>query len=291
VRARLNAWRQLVAESWRVFSDRGGRLLAAAIAYYALLSLVPAFVIAIQFAALFTDRDTARATLLVHVGRWVGPSGSATVGYLLERAENASSSASVIGAAIMIYGATRLFANLTRALDILWGVTPQVDITLPARAEQVLRRRLLAFAMVLGIGVILAVLIGAQMALAAARETTGVGSHAIERIAESVLSFAITTALFAIIFGVLPSTRVPWRDAVVGGFRTAALFTAGSLLVSAYVAHKAADSSFGAATSVVLLLLWLHYAAHAFFFGAALTATRTARRALPAGPGAGSIES
>ncbi len=278
---RLASWRALVAASWRTFSDRGGRLLSAAVAYYALLSLVPAFVIAVQIAALFTDEQRARAILLVHVGRWVGAAGATTVGDLLAHAENAGTRVSVLGAAALVYGATRLFANLTRALDILWGVRAPTDITLPERAAGVLRRRLLAFSLVVGIGLLLATLVGAQMLLAAARETTGLGHGAWERVVETVLSFGVTIGLFATIFGVLPTARVPWRDALVGGFWTALLFTVGSLLVSAYVGHKAGDSTFGAATSVVLLLLWLHYAAHAFFFGAALTATRAAGRQVP----------
>jgi membrane protein len=98
---------------------------------------------------------------------------------------------------------------------------------------------------------------------------------------EATLSFAVTTGLFAALFAVLPSAKVRARDALVGGFWTALLFTAGSLLVSAYVGHKAGDSSFGAATSVVLLLLWVHYASHAFFFGAALTATLSKARGSP----------
>jgi membrane protein len=277
--ARLSAWRVLVAASWRTFSARGGRLLSAAIAYYALLSLAPGFVIAVQVAAVFTDEALARAVLLRHIARWVGPAGASTVGELLLRAEEAGAGASVVGALVLAYGATRLFANLTRALDILWGVEPEGDRALHERALGVLRRRLLAFGLVAGIGLVLAALIGAQVVLAAARETTGLGHGVLEHVFESVASFGLTIGLFTTIFGVLPTARVPWRDALVGGFWTAALFTVGSLLVSAYVGRKAGDSTFGAATSVVLLLLWLHYAAHAFFFGAALTATRAAARA------------
>lgn len=293
---RLAAWRELVTTSWRTFSERGGPLLSAAVAYYALLSLVPAFVIALQIAALFTDEADARATLVSHVGRWAGPVGASTVADLLTHAERAGTRVSLLGAAALAYGATRLFASLTRALDILWGVRPPADATLPERILGVVKRRLLAFAFVLGIGVLLAALVGAQVVLATAREHAGIDHGAAARLVESAIAFGAAAGLFAVIFRVLPSAEVPLRDALVGGFWTAALFTLGSLLVSAYVAHKAGDSTFGAATSVVLLLLWVHYAAHAFFFGAALTATRAGllgggtAGALPAEAARGTIE-
>lgn len=290
--ARVAAWRALAADAWRSFSERGGRLFAAALAYYALLSLVPAFVIALQVAAIFTDEETARATLLHHVARWIGGPGAATVGELLAQAQRGGGRVGAVGAVALVWAATRLFANLTRALDTLWAVPIDPGDTLPRKATRWVRRRLLAFLLVVGIGLLVAALSVVQMGIAAAREATGSFDVGGLRAVESVIAFGVTASLFAVIYAVLPTVRVPWRDAAVGGLWTAALFTAGSMAVTTYVAHKATDSSFGAASSVVLLLLWVHYAAHAFFFGAALTAARARRRgALPALAGGASMAS
>ena len=284
------AWRGLAADAWRSFSERGGRLFAAALAYYALLSLVPAFVIAVQVAAVFTDEATARTTLLHHLARWVGPRGAATIGDLLEHAGAAGGEVGVVGAVALVWAATRLFAGLTRALDTLWAVPSPVEDTIPRKAGRWVRRRLLAFVLVLAIGLLVAALSLLQVLLAAAREATGTFDVGALRAFESVLAFSLAAVLFAVIYAVLPSVRVPWRDAAVGGLWTAAIFTAGSTAVSSYVAHKATDSSFGAASSVVLLLLWVHYAAHAFFFGASLTEARARRRgALRAPAGAATM--
>lgn len=286
------AWRGLAADAWRTFSERGGRLFAAALAYYALLSVVPAFVIAVQVAAIFTDEATARATLLHHVARWVGQAGAATVGELLVHGERAGGEVGVIGAAALVWAATRLFAGLTRAIDTLWAVPAPVDDTIPRKAGRWVRRRLLAFLLVVGIGLLVAALSVFQLLVAAVHDATGSFDVGALRALESLVAFAIAAVMFAVIYAVLPSTPVPWRDAAVGGLWTAAIFTAGSLAVSSYVAHKATDSSFGAASSVVLLLLWVHYAAHAFFFGASLTAARARRRgALPAAAGAATMRS
>ncbi len=281
---RVVAWRELAAEAWRSFSERGGRLFAAALAYYALLSLVPAFVIALWVAAIFTDEATARSTLLHHVARWIGTAGAETVGDLLAQAQRGGRHVGVVGVVALVWAATRLFANLTRALDTLWAVPAPVKDTLPRKATRWARRRALAFLLVIGIGLLVAALSLVQMLLAAAREATGTFDVGALRVFESGIAFGVTAAMFTVIYAVLPSARVPWRDAAVGGLWTAALFTAGSMVVTTYVAHKATDSTFGAASSVVLLLLWVHYAAHAFFFGAALTAARARRRGALSAP-------
>ena len=272
----------LVRDAARTFSERNGRVLAGAVAFYTLLSSVPLLVIALRVAALVTGEAAARATLLVHVDRWFGRGGVETVTDWLGHAQAASHGTSALGALAFAYGSTRLFANLTRAFDILWAVPTPVETTLRQRAQRFLLHRLVAFGLVLAVGVVLVALVFAHALLAAARELVPLSALPLDRAGELGLSFLTTTLVFAALFWALPSTRVRVRDALRGGLLTAALFTVGALGVGFWVAHKAAESPFGGATSLVVFMLWVHYAAHVFFFGAVLTHELAVRDQTPA---------
>jgi membrane protein len=266
-----------LSEAWVAFSTRGGRILSAALAYYALLSLGPVFLLSLKFAAIFTDAHTARATLLEHVARWVGQSGADTVGKLLLSVRKTGAGTNVLGLAILVYGSTRLFANLSKALDILWGTQARVETTWGGRAKRVAGGRVAGVFFVIGVGILLVGLAFAHGLIARARELSPIDVPTFSHALEAAISFGATTLIFTAVFKVLPTARVPLTDAAIGGAITAVLFTVGSLLVTAYVAHKS-DSTFGQAASVIMLLLWLHYSAHAFFFGAAITGVHARRR-------------
>lgn len=255
-------------EAARLFQRRGGRLLSGAIAFYALLSIIPMLIIVLHVASGLTDERDSRLLLVREIARWVGDSGAATLVELLDRARQThqGATASLLSTALVLYGSTRLWSQLQRALDILWGAEkPESDSTAGSVLRQ-LRKRLLAFGLVLFTGVALAGLVVGHTVQARLHLTEGSS-----RVLETLGSFSITTLLFTLIFQVLPHARVRPRDALRGGLLTALLFTFGSLLVSTYVAHKAAHSAYGAAGSLVMLMLWVHYSAHVFFYGAALT--------------------
>lgn len=269
------ATKDVLRDAWRSFSSQGGRLLAAAIAFNSLLSLVPLFVLAVHFAALFTDQEVARKALIGNVARWVGVQGASTIEDLLARAQASGKHATIVGAIVLIWGSTRLFGALRRALDTLWGTAPALEDTMRNKAERFLEHRLRGFAFVVAIGLLLVVLVFAQAAISMARQWTDMPF--LGHLAEIGLSFAVTTMLFAAIFRVLPTKAVPLKDAAIGGLITSLLFTLGAVLTGAYVAHQATTSPFGAASSIVLLLVWVHYSAHSFLFGAAITAARAKR--------------
>lgn len=281
--AALEDARELAREAYRIFSDRGARLLAASIAFYALLSVVPILVIALRVAGLFVGPTELDSTLRAQLLSWVGAEGGETLLSLVSstRAPSHSSLTSLAGLIVLVYGATRLFSQLTRALDLLWNTEP------PARPEGwlargllQLRKRALAFAMVLGVGVLLILLVLLHTALAAARHAVAADVSLGLRLVEVVGSFALTTLLFFMVFRVLPRTPVTSRDALVGGAVTAVLFTVGSLLVTAYLTYRDL-SVYGTAGAIVMLMLWAHYSAHAFFLGAAFTRAHSLRRSSP----------
>jgi membrane protein len=266
----------LLQAAFRVFSTRAGRILAGALAFSTLLSVVPLLVIALRVASLIIDGEVAHATLVESVARWVGPEGARTLDQWVLAAASSGKGVGLLGAAVLAYGSTRLFATLTRAFDMLWGVDTLADSTWKEKAESFIARRLFAFGLVLVVGVMLVALVLSHALLEAARDFSA--TVPIARVLEYLVSFVTTAALFSALYIVLPSKRVPLKIAAAGGVATALLFTVGAVLVGAYVGHKGSDSPFGAASSLVLLLLWVHYSAHTFLYGAAITVVLTERK-------------
>jgi membrane protein len=278
-------WSETLRATWRTFSDRNGRLFAGAIAFYALLSIVPTFVIALRLAGLATNEAVARRTLLDNVARWVGASGSETIGNMLSAAERggAEKSASIASTLVLLYASTRLFSQLTRALNMMWDVKKPSAHDLRAKAFREARKRGAGFLMIGGVGLLLTLLVVAKIALATAQNTLdpSLAAGPLWPLFESFFSYVTCAALFAAVFWVLPNARLATRDLLLGAAVTAALFSVGATLISMYVARKGSHSVYGAATSVVLLLLWVHYSAQVFFLGAAFTATHARAQGRP----------
>ncbi|MBI3203845.1 MAG: YihY/virulence factor BrkB family protein [Myxococcales bacterium] len=279
--ARLaTAW-ALSRDAARIFSQRGARLMSGSVAFYALVSVVPILVIALELAALVVDEQQARSTTAVELESWVGRSGAATLLSLVGAVRGSSHSTltSVLGALVLVYASTRLFTQLTTALDLLWETPPEPDPKdFAERVRRQAKRRGLAFAMVILVGVSLTATVLLHAGLAAGRRAAGLDVP-VSRLVEAPASLVLTSLLFAAMFRLLPRGRVRLPDALVGGAVTSILFTAGALLVTAFVARR--DTTvYGAAASLVVLLLWMHYSAQAFFFGAAFTVAHARRRDL-----------
>lgn len=271
MRALFDEIRLLLTEALRIFSVRGGRVLSGALAFSAILSVVPLLLLALRVASLVIGEAEAKATLSAHLQHWVGEVGAQNIAEWLGRTKGESSGASVIGAVVLVYGSTRLFSTLNRSFDLLWGIDPLANSTLRDRARHFIVRRGLSFLLVVFVGVMLVGLTCGHAILETLRQYEDVFVVPVRRWLEYLVSFSATTALFAVLFRVVPSERIDLKVAGIGGLVTALLFTLGTALVGGYIAHKAVESVFGAATSVVLLLLWTYYSAHVFFYGAALT--------------------
>lgn len=284
LRELLGTGRDVGREAFRIFSERGARLMSGSIAFYALVSVVPILVIALHVASLFVDSREADAAIASELARWVGARGAQTIGASIAavRSQSGTGLTSVVGVLVLIYASTRLFAQITTALDLLWETPPAPrPASLLERARRQVSRRGLAFLMVLGIGLLLIGTVLFHGALAAARHAVGLEAP-VSRLIEMPVSLLLTALLFAAMFRFLPRARVESRDALLGGLVTSVLFTLGSWAITAYVAHSDA-SVYGAAASIVMLLVWVHYSAQAFFLGAAFTAVSSRRRArLPA---------
>lgn len=285
--------RALLRDTYRTFSRRGGRVLGGAIAFYSMLSIAPLLVIAVHVAGVLTTADRARDALVSDLARWIGEDGARTIAAMLARAERSDrgSLSSVLSGALLLYAATQLFGALQFSLHQIWGVQTRSFDGIRAKAMGQLRKRSLQFLMVLLVGAVIVGLVVVKATLAAASDVIG-GRLAISsawHVLEVVASFAITTALFAAIFRLLPEVVMDARDVLLGALVTSFMFTAGTTAVGVWLGRKGIESTWGAAASIVMLLLWVHYSAQIFFFGAAFTEARARRRGRPIAPNEHSV--
>jgi membrane protein len=245
---------------------------AAALAYYAALSISPLLIIGIAIAGLVFGPDHVRVQVMDQVEQLVGPGGAEVIGSMLKSAHSKSGGiiASTIGLGTLLFGAGGVFVELQDALNDFWGVEPRPGVGI----WDFVRNRLLSFAMVLGIGFLMLVSLLLSTAIAAfGGFVTGLlpSFDVAAQFINALLSLGIITVLFALIYKVLPNVDLHWRDVWTGAFTTAALFTVGKFLIGFYLGRASTASPYGAAGSVIVILLWVYYSALIVYFGAELT--------------------
>ena len=247
--------------------------MGAALAYYTLFSLAPLLLIAVSIAGLVFGADAARGEIFGQLKDVVGDEGAAATQALLQSLNRPAQGlvGTVVGLATLLIGATSVFGELQNSLDRIWRAPPRGG---GVGVWSLLRARLLPFGMVLGIGFLLVVSLLASAVIAAfgKRYANAFGGWAI--VAEAlnfVLSFAVTTALFAMIYKILPRVRIGWRDVWIGAAVTALLFSLGKSLIGLYLGRSGVVSGFGAAGSLILVIVWTYYSAQVFLLGAEFT--------------------
>ncbi|HVT39297.1 MAG TPA: YihY/virulence factor BrkB family protein [Gemmatimonadaceae bacterium] len=246
--------------------------LGAAIAYYSILSMAPLVVLVLAIVALIFGRAAAKNQLLAQVGAMMGAQGAETVKALIEHAQEPASGAlaSVLGILTLLLGASAVFGELRSALNKIWDVTPAADDGLWATVKQ----RFFSFGMVLAVGFLLLVSLLLSSVLTALSNFFG-GFLSIPRFLLSIFDLVISLAgiavSFALIFRYVPNRRIPWKDLWVGAIFTALLFTIGKFLIGLYIGNAAVGSAYGAAGSLVIVIVWVYYSALIFLFGAEFT--------------------
>ena len=252
--------------------DDYAQSMGAALAYYTMFSMAPLLLIVISIAGLVFGDEAARGEIFSQLEGMLGPSGALAVQGLLESVRNPSESvtATVFGVVLLLIGATSVFGELQDALDRIWRA--------PVRAWEsgwwrLVRARLLSFGMILGIGFLLIVSLVASAALAALQKWWGpvLSDWAAANIIEVVLSFLVTTVAFAMIYKIVPRVPIHWKDVWIGAATTSMLFTVGKLLIGVYIGRSGIASGFGAAASLVVVLVWVYYSAQIFLLGAEFT--------------------
>jgi len=277
--------------------DHNAPRLGAAIAYYSVLSVAPALVIALAITGAAFGKRASDGEIFWQIQDVVGPQIAAVIESILRSASHAKASvlASILGFAVMLVGASGVFVELRDTLNYIWNAP-----TVTQKFSTIIRERFLSFAMVIGAGFLLTASVAVTAVVEAAGSFLGVNilaSSGVVAIANAVASLAITAILFALIYRIIPEVHVDWTDAAVGAILTAVLFSAGRLLIGVYIGKAGVGSAYGAAGSVVILLVWVYYSAQIFLFGAEFTHAYAGRRktregaAHPSQPGFLAVES
>ncbi len=244
-----------------------------------MLSIAPLCLIALQVAGTFLGEAQARAALADNLGHWVGPSGSTTIISLVDRVHRPDGGVrSALTLLLLFYASTRLFSQLKRALDILWDVPIPERKGFVAKLRNQIEKRALSFVLACGVGVVLVVIVLIKTAFTMGAHSLGEESPFATRALASIVSFLVTIVMFAVVLRVLPTEKIPWRDAFLGATVTAILFTLGTSAVSAYLGHKGVNATYGEAGAVIVLVLWMHYSSQVFLIGASFTGESALRR-------------
>jgi membrane protein len=268
-------WRLLreTATEWQ--QDKASRL-AAALSYYAIFSLAPLIIVVIAIAGSLFGEAAARGKIIDQIQGAVGPEAAAFLQTLLQNVNHGGPGtgiiASVLGIIALLFGATGLFVELQDALNTVWNVTAKPNLGL----KDFIRKRLLSFAMILSVGFLLLLSLMVSAVLSAlshfaATATTLSGLAPFWQIVNTIISFGVITLLFATLYKLLPDVKIAWSDVWVGSGITSLLFMIGRYLLGLYLGSTAISSTYGAAGSLIILLVWFYYSAQILFFGAEFT--------------------
>lgn len=267
--SRLHA---VLAGSLNAWIDHRAGSKGAALAFYTLFSMAPILILAIAGAGYFFGAEAAQGEIIAQVEGLVGPNGAQAIQALLAGARDpaAGLTATLVASVLLLVGATSVFVELKGSLDELWGIEPPKGLAIIV----FLRTQLHAFGLVLVLAFLLLVSLVLSAALAVLERYAGdvwSSSYEILAILSSVIAFGVIACLFAVIYKVLPDAPLSWCDVWIGAAFTAGLFSLGKYAIGLYLGNSSVASSFGAAGSLIALLLWVYYSAQIFFLGAEFT--------------------
>lgn len=270
---KLRYWWHIVRDSGKLWIDCNAFNHAGSLAFYTLFSLAPTVIIAVAVLGIVLGEEAAQGQIVAQFQDVMGTEAATVVEEAVSnsRVENSGILPAAAGVLALMVGATTVFAQMQYSLNALWGVQPK-----PSRNSMLIfiRKRFFSLMVVIAIGFILLVSLVLGVALRASLEFSSRFLPAEEMLingAEMVVSFAVVTLLFALIFKVLPDVVLKWRQVLPGAIITALLFSLGRYGIAAYLAYTAPASTYGAAGAVVLILMWVYYSSLILLFGAAFT--------------------
>ena len=253
--------------------DDSAASMGAALAYYTFFSMAPLLLIVISVAGLMLGREAAQGQLMDELAGLLGPEAAASIQALIASASEPAESwwGTVVGLVVMLAGATTVFAELQGALDRIWRAPERPG---GGGLWALVRARVLSFGVILGMGFLLMVSLVFGAVITALGRWWGDTLGEWVWLAQSLnmgLGFVITATVFAMIYKLMPRARVEWKDVWVGALVTAVLFSLGKALISLYLGASGLASAYGAAGSLVLVLVWVYYSAQVFLLGAEFT--------------------
>jgi membrane protein len=262
----------LLKETYSKWTEHNASRLGASVAFYSILSFAPLLVLLTAVIAVIFGHESAQGALVDEARQLIGASGAQTVEVLLKNADKPSSGvvAGTVAFVTLLFGASGVFIELQDALNMMWDVNGGQS----AGILGMVRQRLFSFGMILSVGFLLLV----SLLLSAGLESVGHWSGQVLPVppilmqaANFVGSFVVIAGLFALMFKYMPAARTEWRYVVVGAIVTALLFDIGKLLLGLYLGRASVSSAYGAAGSLVAVVVWIYYSAQIFFFGAEFT--------------------
>jgi membrane protein len=268
---------QLLKETFSDWSEDKVPRLAAALAYYTVFSLAPLLVIVIAIAGLFGASDAVQSGVMTQIQDLVGTEGEQFIGSMIQNANQRPATgivATVVGTVTLLIGALGVFGELQNSMNTIWEVKPKPAKGLKDTVVRLILGRLVSFAMLLVIGFLLLTSLLLSSGLAALGDYIGgllPFSEFFLQALNFVISFGVITVLFALIFKFMPDAHIAWRDVWLGAAVTSLLFTLGKFALGMYLGKSDVGSSFGAAGSLALILIWIYYSAQIVFFGAEFT--------------------
>lgn len=265
-------WKLLTA-TFSKWSDDHAQALGAALAFYTVFSLAPLLLIAIAIAGLVFGQEAAEGQIIGQIRDLVGEDSAKAIQAILENVRKPSAGfiATGIAGVTLFFGATGVFAQVQESLNTIWGVENKQE----SGIIQMLKSRFLSFLTVLGSGFLLLaslVLSAGLAAIGTSLESFLPGPGPLLELMNVLISFGTITLLFAMIYKVLPDVSIRWRDVWIGAGMTSFLFAIGKLLIGLYVGNTQVGLVYGAAGSLIVILLWVYYASQIFLFGAEFTA-------------------
>jgi membrane protein len=270
----------VLRKAWRIFKrtvlnfiEDDSFSYASSIAFYTIFSLPAILIISLSIGAAFYERDVVQKELINQVARLIGQDSAANIEDILMNAalDSTGTFAKIVGIATLIFSATTVFISLQTSLNKIWGIKPK-----PERGfVKYIIDRLLSLAMVMSIGFLLlvslvfdAILVIVQNGLA---KVLADWTLYVVTILNVAISLALITLIFAMMFKVLPDAKIKWRDVWVGSIVTTVFFALGKYLIGFYLGNSSVNSAYGAAGSLVIILIWVYYSTVIFLFGAELT--------------------
>jgi membrane protein len=243
--------------------DDNAQRLGASLAFYTLLSLAPLVVIAVGVAAVVYGQKAAEGRLAWEIRGLAGADIARTIQELIKDAYHPRTgvTATLAGLAALVFAASSVFVELHDAMNTIWNVPCPIDRTTAATLIRLIKNRFYSFVLVVGTGFLLL----ASLVLSAAITAMKIS---VPRGATIILSTLIVTVLFASLYKIVPDVKLRWSDVVLGAAITSVLFTVGKQMLGLYFAHTSFESTYGAAASPIVVLVWVYYSAQIFFWGA-----------------------
>lgn len=269
---RKHIWKVL-KNTFKGFSEHRITKMSSSLAYYTIFSLAPLLIIIISLSGLFLGQDAAEGKVYEQLSNFIGPDTASQLQTMIQNASLTGKSkfAAIIGVVTLIIGATTVFAQIQDTINFIWGIKPK-----PKKGWlNMLKNRFLSFSVIIGLGFLLLV----SLTISTLIETFSNSLQAhfphitflFVYVINIIITLIVTTLIFGAIFKVLPDAKIKWTDVLAGAITTAILFMLAKFGISFYISKSNVGSTYGAAGSLVILLLWIYFSAMILYFGAEFT--------------------